>query len=74
MHSCLALSLGSQILLRVTLLLCGVARRDDVCQGHPMDSGFETALDTCLANVGNVTKAADVKATGKKQPQEKKVD
>lgn len=39
-----------------------------------MDSGFETALDTCLQNAANASEAEDVAVTEKKQAKEQKVD
>lgn len=39
-----------------------------------MDSGFETALDTCLENAEHASKGPDITASGTKQAEEKKVD
>eukprot|EP01047_Picozoa_sp_COSAG01_P098879 COSAG01_NODE_28992_length_647_cov_54.062044_1_plen_91_part_00 len=45
---------------------CGVGFRDVrvLSQGHPMDSGFETALDTCLENAEHASNAPDTKVAG----------
>lgn len=43
-------------------------------QGHPMDAGFEKALDTCLENAEHASIAPGTVATGAKQAKEKKVD
>eukprot|EP01043_Picozoa_sp_COSAG02_P008233 COSAG02_NODE_260_length_26771_cov_3110.350817_4_plen_40_part_00 len=39
-----------------------------------MDSGFETALDTCLENAEHASNAPDTKVAGGKTTEEKKVD
>ena len=42
-------------------------------QGHPMDGGFETAVDTCIENA-KATKGSDDKKVADKKTEEKKVD
>jgi hypothetical protein len=39
-----------------------------------MDSGFETALNTCIENAEHASKAVDAKVKGGKKAEEKKVD
>lgn len=54
------------------------AWRSDVvpvlCQGHPMDPGFETALDTCLENAAGASRDSQTESPQVKQAEEKKVD
>ena len=42
-------------------------------QGHPMDGGFETAVDTCVENA-KATKGSDDKKVADKKKEDKKVD
>ena len=42
-------------------------------QGHPMDGGFETAVDTCIENA-KATKGSDDKKVADKKKEDKKVD
>ena len=43
-------------------------------QGHPMDGGFETAVDTCIENAKATKGSGDKKVADKKEAGDKKVD